>query len=317
MRSHSLLGWLILSGLVTVAGCSSHPAPPTAPAPPAAADLDIAAAVLTTDVRTLRDGWRLFSAQQRLVAECMHSHGLQYLVTDPGPEPTAGTVTAEAIGGGRPATYGIAAELSAQGNGGNTIPAQDQYVRHLPLAQQGRYEQALGGSPNALQTLRLASGIEVQYRTGGCVGQARRRLFGSVETALRDSMVPQDVGQTFDTFLLSEATYHSALSSWQRCMAGAGWSYTNPRAAIKALGSLSAQGTSLKRLSARETVVAMADSRCDKRSHLRDTRRLELTKFLRQQPNSLIQQLLRVDEARRRAVQVAVRVLAGAPVSSP
>lgn len=295
------------------AGCIMHPAPR-----PSAEELRAAAEVLTTDVSTLRDEWYLFKAQQEVVARCMRDNGLQYLITNPGPEPSPATVTEDAIGPGHPHTYGVVSEVSALDAsradadgppGGSTALPQDQYVSSLPPDEQDRYMQALTGSPNRLGTVVLPSGMEVNYTTGGCVGLARTRLFGSVETALRDSLLPQDVSRSAEVVLWDDARYRVAISDWRRCMEHAGWSYQSPLSAIESIRLLAAEGKPVDTLRLRETAIAEADSVCDSRSAFRATQRAILTDYLRRQPPSIIKQLADVLEARRAAVRIAVAVV--------
>src|SRR3954447_16356769 len=101
---------LTLAATAAVSGCGSHRTQRSGTAGTATA----AAAVLTVDAGSLHDRWLLFRAEQVLDARCMRASGFQYLVTDPGREPTAGTVTADALGHGTPLTYGVTAAASGQ-----------------------------------------------------------------------------------------------------------------------------------------------------------------------------------------------------------
>ena len=312
--ARALVRWLVLGGLLAAAGCSSRPAPPAARG---GDEVGVAAAVLTTDAAALRDAWRLSVAQDELVAECMRANRLPYATAAPAPEPSAGTVTAEAAPTARPATYGIAVSLAAHGPDADSTGAQDRYLDQLAPSARASYDRAVGGPPDALLTIRLPSGMEVRSRTGGCLGRARERLFGSVEAAIRNSMLPQDVALSFADSLESVPSYRSALSSWKRCMAAAGWNYDSPDAAIRSLDTQAGRGWSPGRLGAEEGKVAAADLACDRRSQLRATRRVELGGYLDRQPASLIEQLAAVRRAREAAVGVAAGALASAGHPTP
>jgi hypothetical protein len=319
MNKGALLPRLVLCSLIGLSGCSSKPASHPAGAPIRLVDSQGAEAFLTTDFTTLRDEWYLFRAQQSLVARCMRAQGLRYIVTSPGPEPSTGTVTADALGPGEPLTYGVAGDLSGEAgrsdslsaSARSSIPPEDRYTRHLPPAEQAAYEQTLLGQSQALAPLRLPSGMEVRYRTGGCVAQARTTLFGSVDAALRDSLVPQDVRRSFEDVLSTDPQYSSALLAWRHCMVRAGWNYANPQFAIESVREMSEQGLTPRAQANRDTSVATADSICDARSGLRKTRLMALRVYLNQQPHGLVEQLSTIQELRGRAVGIAINVLAG------
>ena len=294
------------------AGCGAHPVPRAS-----AREMRAAERVLTADVSTLRNEWYLFKAQQELVARCMWQRRLKYFITDAGPEPDPGTLTEDAIGRGHPHTYGVVREIAALAATGAeadrgddpTVLPQDRYVTGLPSDDQDAYVRILLGPPDSLGSLVLPSGMRANYLTEGCVGLARSRLFGSVEEALLDLMLPQDVSRSFEVVLWDDPRYEWAMSAWRRCMEEAGWKYRSPLSAIKSIRSLAIEGEPLGELLLREAAVAEADAACDSRSALRATQQTILAEYLRQQPARIIRQLADVLKARRAAVQLAVEVL--------
>lgn len=311
---------LIVAGMVAVFGCASQPGPRPAPAPaaagPAASGLvgqsslpaPVAAVdMLTTSAVSLRQGWYLSRAQQQLVSRCMDRLGLRYLVSNPGPEPAIQATTSQVLGVRLPATYGV----SLGGAGSTSLPAEDRYTEELPKAELSSYIEALSGPPRMSGTLVLPSGVTFAYETGGCVGDGRRTLFGSVAAALADALVPQDIGNTFLASLAKNAAYGAARQSWQRCMAAAGWHYASPQASIMAIQDLAADaGTKPATLSAQQSRVASADVACDGRSHLRATMASALAAFVRALPHPELVQLQRVYLDRQHAVQTAIQDLA-------
>jgi hypothetical protein len=304
---------VICSLVVAGTGCAGPPAPRPSDRSSGAqtltnagasspASLDAAHSVLTTDAATLRRRWILFRAQQLLVAQCMRSHDDTYFVTEPGPEPGTDTSTADSLGDGGHLTYGLWATPRTS--------AQDNYVGQLGADARSRYEQALTGGPNEQPSLTLPSGLVIRYRDGGCVGQARAQLFGSVQNALLDSLLPQDVNQRFAKVLAESAPYRGALSAWRACVARSGYTYADPADAIDQLQSLLDQGANPD-VGTLERAVADADAQCDHQSQLRRVRAQELTAFLHRLPSAQLAALADVYHTRVHALEVAARTGAG------
>lgn len=310
---------LMVAGMVAVFGCASQPVPRPAPAPatagPAASALvgrshlpaAVAAVdVLTTSAVSLRQGWYLSRAQQQLVSRCMDRLGLRYLVSNQGPEPAIQATTGQVLGGRPPATYGV----SAGGAVSTSLPAEDRYTDGLPKAELTSYIDALSGPQRMSGTLVLPSGMTFGYETGGCIGDARRALFGSVPAALQDSLVPQDIGNTFRASLAKNAAYGAARQSWQQCMAAAGWHYASPQASIMAVQDLAAAaGMNPATLNAQQSQVASADVACDGHSHLRAIMASALAAFVHALPHSELVGLQRIYLDHQRAVQAAIQDL--------
>jgi hypothetical protein len=285
------------AALAAASGCATHPAPRSAPAPTASsAQLQDAAATLTSDSSTVRQSWALFGAQQVLVQQCMAKLGYRYLITSAGPEPEAGLTTPAVDGTARPPSYGVTADAV-----GSSTPAQDLYVRGLAPAQQARYVAALDGPATEVAAVVLPSGTSADYGTGGCLGQARAELYGSVQAAMVNATVPQDVQRLFEASLGSDRPYQTAVAAWQRCMAARGEQAQTPAALVSSLQSLAATGVSAKTLAARESADATADLACDARTGLRRTLAQQQAVFLAKQPERTLALLDQAWQARRQA----------------
>jgi hypothetical protein len=282
--------------LATVTGCSNDPAqwPGDAPSATTAHQETAAARLLTVDATALAQRWRLFGAQQKLIQECMLRQGLTYVVTAAGPEPDVGITTADTIGAASPPAYPISGPPAGTIDG---VSPQDRYVRSLPPAARDRYLAAYSGPDTQTATLTLPSGAVVRYLTGGCEGQARAALYGSVRTAMEDVFVPQDVTVLLQHFLAADRPYQAALASWQHCMALAGWPVSSPAAAIAGL-----QATTGAALDQRQHAEAAADGRCDAASSLRRTGSDRRAVFLAQQSPATMAWLERVEQARQRTI---------------
>jgi hypothetical protein len=294
------------AALAAASGCASHPAPRPAAAATiataAAARLSDADAVITSDSTTLRQSWVAFGAQQVLVQQCMAKSGYRYLITSAGPEPETGLTTADVAGSAASPSYGVTA-----GSAGSTTPAQDLYVRGLAPAQQARYMAALDGPTDQVAQLDLPGGASATYGTGGCLGQARTQLYGSVLAAMENAFVPQDVEQLFARSLSSDRPYQTAVGAWQRCMAGAGQKAQTPAILIDSLQSMASTGTNAATLAARQRADATADLACDARTGLRQTLAQQQAAFLAKQPE---QTLVLLDQAWQAREQAATHAAA-------
>jgi hypothetical protein len=300
-RSKKLVSALLLL-VVTAAvpGCSTSRA--QRPSPPAGADPVVQAEVaLTSDAASLRQAWYLTRAEKLLDEQCMNAQGLRYFVDDPGPQPGPQTVTTDSVGTGRPATYGVAAQPA-------TRSAEDLYVAALPAAQSARYLAAFRDPAGGSGTLRLPSGMASVYSTGGCLGEIRIELYGSVQAAIEEQLLPQDVRNSLNTFLQGNHPYLTALQNWQQCMSAAGRKFATPQAAIGSILELAAQDA--KNLDSQQAAVADADVTCDARSGLRLRIAQARDEFLRKEPPNLIAELAELPAVRAKAVSTATIKLA-------
>ncbi|WP_370261151.1 hypothetical protein [Streptomyces sp. V4I8] len=289
--------------LICVAGCAAGPASRPDPAAPSARTLQRAAAVLTSDATTLRQRWRLFTAQQVLDRRCMRKLGLRYLIMSAGPEPLAGITTADVLGTGSPAGYGVVPPET--GDASPDTPAQDRYVRSLTAAERDRYVTALSGPADRVAPLTLPSGTKGSYATGGCTAQTRARLYGSVRAAFEDILVPQDVNALFADHLAHDRHHRAALDRWQRCMAGNGHPAQTPEALIQSLRGKADKGASPATLDREQRAAATADRRCDAKSGLRAALAARRAAFLRQQPEATLSRLEGVWRVRQQALRRA------------
>jgi hypothetical protein len=274
---------LVLAVLAAVSGCAEQPAQRPAV---------LAAAVITANTATLWDSWRLGTAEDILDQRCMHEHGFDYLI-EPDPQPSAGIVTEDAIGTGRPATYGVPTPQAGP-------PAEDQYVNGLAEPLRSRYLTALDGSAGPLGTITMPSGAVDDFLTGGCIAQARVELYGNLRAGVAALLTPSDVTTMFGRFLTTDHDYQSALTSWQQCMAAAGWHVHSPAEAILNLEKL----TSAQQLASEQPAEAAADVTCDGRSHLRDRTSQARGQFLAVQPG-VVGQLVDVYRTLQHALAVA------------
>jgi hypothetical protein len=247
--------------------------------------------VLATDASGLEWSLVVGRAEAQLTSRCMKGRGFVYAVPPPVPEPSEQTITADALGIGDPATYGV-------------LPSTDE--PHNPGEDRPAYQNALNGPPTSMATMTLPDRSTVTYFTGGCTGSARATLFGSVSAYVASSYVPQVIRARFGAFLTTDGPYTSALRDWQSCMKAKNWDFANPDAAIDSLQTAQLSTASLDQ---RQTAIAGADRACDAVSHLRERRSLALTQFVHGLSSALLNQLTDVYDSRVQAGQVARRAL--------
>ncbi len=300
---------LMLAAAAAAAGCASSRPPrqaavqPQRPAGQArASQIAAAARLLTDDASALRQQRELNLAQQRSMAGCMQRLGYRYLSPSPARPPTAAIVTADVAAARTRHLRGAA----APGRPG-TDP-EDAYLRQLPGPQRARYSAALLGSQSQLATTPIPGGGTVSYGTGGCLGTARRQLFGSLPAFILDSYLPQVADLRFGSYLASYRLYTAALRGWRQCMAAAGQHFTSPAAALKSVEALAARSmTTARSLAADQRAVAGADAACGARTGLRRRRHDGLLYWLHTLPSTTLTQLRSVYLTRQRAVAAAQR----------
>jgi hypothetical protein len=299
---------LMLAATAAAPGCASPRTPRSAAVqaqPPAGQarvrEIASAARLLTDDVGTLRQQWEFNLAQQQSIADCMNRLGYRYLAPSPSSPPTAAIVTADVAGRPGHASYGVPLHP-----GGPGTDPEDAYLRRMPGPQRARYNAALLGTQNQMATMTIPGGGTVRYGTGGCLGSARRRLFGSLPAFVLDSYLPQFADMRFDSYLASYPPYTTALRGWRQCMATAGLRFASPTVALESVEALAARGaTTARMLAADQWAVAGADAACGARSGLRRHRHDGLLAWLHTLPSATLTQLRSVYLTRQRAVTAA------------
>lgn len=273
---------LPLALLIAVSGCSAQPAQ---------RPVDLAAVMITANVTKMRLSSRLAHAENLLDQRCMRELGYDYLVEEE-TEPGTNTLTEDEVGIGRPATYGVKPPRTE-------APAEDRYVNSLAEPLRTRYLAALYGPNRLVQEIRMPSGRVDNFVSHGCVAEVRSRMYGSNRAAIVAMMLPTDVRNLFGGFLETDQDYQSALTSWQGCMAAAGWPLKTPMEAMLNLMKLPAE-----QLAVEQPVVADADVTCDGQTGLRERTARARVKFLKAQPASVVDQLAGAYQARDHALAV-------------
>jgi hypothetical protein len=245
-----------------LAGCTTgRPAGPGTPAP-AARDTTLSDdAALTADARALAvragsyrlEQQRLLQAELELTRRCMAEHHLNYLTSSRTgdvddwwrPDPQSR----------RSHGYGIRTTGASVGGEDPGDPAG----RAPDAGETARYRRALVGDAGARATLRLASGREFTFGTGGCIADSRNRLYGDVFTAAQVSYAPQDAYRTLYPRIEEHPAMTAAMRQWTACMRQRGHGYPSMAAARRAVGEATGSPEVVSRLEIR---IAVDDTEC-------------------------------------------------------
>jgi hypothetical protein len=156
--------------------------------------------------------------------------------------------------------------------------------------------------------MTIAGGGSVFYETGGCQGDARKQLYGSVGSLMASAYLPQVQGKLFSGFLGRYQPYQSALHAWQACMKAGAFTVTNPDDAANSLQPVADHGGAAD-LARRQAAIAAADAACDGPSHLRPRTNQALDAYVGSLSAPVLTQLDDVARSRAKADQLAPRIV--------
>lgn len=262
---------MIRRAAALLAGCALVAGPAGCGSPRPAGPPAVSAAM--ADLATGSGGWpagsqRLQAAFDHLDRACLGRAGFH-----PPPAPAAPAAS--------PGDEAAAVDLVRRTRDGYGIatagrpaaaPPPEAYAAALPRRDRARFTDAQfgRGAPRTTVPLRGASSATVP--AGGCVAAARERLGGSLQAWARIDYVPQLLADATLRAATAGPAYSALLTRWQACMRQSGHPYGTPEAAVAALRREHAEGASGPAFHRRETAVAVADGRCQNRTHLPATR---------------------------------------------
>jgi hypothetical protein len=244
---------------------------------------DLVNAVLANGGQTA-DRVALDNAEEELTGKCMERLGYEFFPT----LETTSDVGAIATQPESPLSlqyrtsngYGIYQTLVQQAqaagttqtgaNGvGDTTNRQTLYVRGLSKAKYAQYLLALGGTKR--KTYSLINGGKVSDLTGGCVGRARKEVYGSIANFVTVfSGLPSLTNEVEDE-VYSSSAYQSAMSSWSRCMSNLDFKFSSPGLAEQSIYELYSKKGLTQVDRRQEIAVSLADFHCASRSDLEST----------------------------------------------
>lgn len=209
-------------------------------------------------------------AEHRLVGECMTELGLPYPDRSEirASEPATGLLRApaplsvdDARASGYPATLMRDPERPA-------MAPVDVFAQSLPPDARERYYQALRGDGPHDVRVTLPDGFEVGASSMGCVGSARRQIYGSVKNYLTIVYLPE-LAQRHILEVVDDPTVHNSFQVYARCMIGHDYQVGTPQDAVELARSYYPAGRRNVAKSA-EIVLATVDAQCRQSAGLQE-----------------------------------------------
>jgi hypothetical protein len=225
------------------------------------------------------DGMVIYRAEERLVAACMRQQGFTFATTleQAVTPPPAYLSPTELRRSGYQHDWQAAAERYLELNGPSGPPDPTAGMTDHEVAA---YEQALvGPADGPMAMLEDVDGGRTGVPAGGCLGEARAELFGSVANYLRFIRADQSLSGV-GRELREQDAYREPMAAWQGCMRQAGhdvgdeidygvpWIQARGADALQS-GGLGQTAITLDSIGA----VAEADADCQESSGLYEVRR--------------------------------------------
>lgn len=273
------------------------------------------------------------AAEEVLEKACMRSKGLQFYpaTQNPAERPATGDSLLEgggslerapskasALAAAKTSAFGIYALEAAQRASGAPVSeeartAQTQYEDSLSPAQAANYRLAFAGSPKAVGEIVVPGISRHGFTTGGCLGEAERKVYGSVKLAEEALDVPQDIFFAAAHLVDSDPAELAAAKRWAECFRDASsYSVPSPSDVVStALAPDLRQGPT-QALLALERKLAVPDVECQYKTGYVSTRIALYKRYAMRFIGSEQGLLLNLAEADALAKRRATAVLAAA-----
>ncbi|BAC69523.1 hypothetical protein AQJ43_07460 [Streptomyces avermitilis] len=221
---------------------------------------------------TYAEDLRISDAEQHLVKQCMARHGYRFWEER--------TLTLEES---RPVgyvqddvrwarTHGYGSRIMAKEDRARLRNPNLAYRASLPTARQSTYDTALdGGRTATLLKIEAPGGGTITKRSGGCTGEAEKKLYGDPKTWFRADSTVSNLRPLYVGKLLRDQEFSGAVRDWSRCMRRAGHPYRDPNEARQAMREHGTRQTRAAeaRTFAAETRTATADAGCARAASLK------------------------------------------------
>ncbi|MGW2283473.1 hypothetical protein [Streptomyces phaeochromogenes] len=129
-----------------------------------------------------------------------------------------------------------------------------------------------GGPGSEIMTVRLPAGGQIRLATGGCEGEAVRKLYGEPERWFRADRIATNLTPLYVPDLVADQRFKTAQSRWAACMRAAGHPYRTPADIRSALPEVTS-GLSAAQAYRTEVRLAVAEATCARRTGFGDTLR--------------------------------------------
>lgn len=170
----------------------------------------------TTEDRRLLD-----QAEQVLAGGCMRKLGFKYWV-DTRRLPPAWTFPYVIDDPAWARTNGYGGARQRQINAAVKADPNARYAETLSPARQQAYRMAFFGSERSAVSARTPDGVSMSTGSQGCLADARRQLFGDLQTWFAGDTVEVHLDLVVVPKTQADARYRKALAAWSRCAHPAG-----------------------------------------------------------------------------------------------
>jgi hypothetical protein len=219
----------------------------------------------------MRPPVQLAIAEARVTSRCMQGRGFRYPAAEA--LDRVPSATPSRLGGlGRPlhleeaTRVGYGFRISPRPGTDPVERASGRYLSSLSHAEQAAYQHALAPDGSRGVRVELSGGLVVGAASQGCVAEARKAVYGSVQTFLRLAHVASEVPRVADA-AMRHRRVRAAVRAYSGCMAGKGIPVGTPMLAVK-LAEERFGGTrpEIGPVSDAERDMAVADAICQQRT---------------------------------------------------
>lgn len=211
----------------------------------------------------------------------------------------------------------------AQGYGGATPPPSIDGEPPVGTPELEEYGLVRDGPPDDPGvSVTGPDGQPIQFGSGGCTGEARTELYGSVEDFIEAVVVPEDQRALIDQVAFEGDDLLAVQDEWVACMEARGYSYDSPFRAYQAftqsdlpLTEADQEGTEPAQEPAGdhglEVATAVADGECQIEVGMPEVIDRLRQEQIDQLPDAVVERLEEAMEIRGRALAEARRITGG------
>lgn len=237
------------------------------------------------------------SAEQRLTSQCMRAAGYSFTPTSVSEDRSIPQDYSDDVERLRVDGYGLLEEQRATAR----LMRDEGVGSEVGVGGLGR-NKALFGAPEDTVTVTVA-GLVVNAPRNGCVADAQKKLYGSVETAvLHDELISNSVSLALEKAQKDPAVV-DAFENWRSCMQRRGYQNLDSRNAARGLAESKYDGLTDAAAHAEEIRIATDDAECDKSVGYTPIREkadlVQLSNFLAENETLILDLLERQEVAQR------------------
>ena len=248
-------------------------------------------------------------AQVLLIDECMNREGFSY--------PQSEVLTAEE---NRPVEYvqddvawarkhGYGSRIAAKAERARAADPVGTYRAELSPERRAVFDLVLGGGPDApVLTAVMPDGSTVSKRSGGCVGESERELYGDPARWYQTDKAAANLKTLYLDELQQDPLFTAARDAWSACMAEEGHRFADPAEAQAAVAGQPEDRAEPERFRY-EREIAVADGACARATELRAVGRDREAHYISLRDAENLRALAQLHQLETRALARAVETL--------